>query len=85
MTATAGELLRVGMVKMPFRSGVTGSRRFIQSLSETEAFHKSVDGPHWYLVAVGGRDECHGRAGVSARGDGHNPCGRDWDAVLSRT
>jgi ribosomal protein S18 acetylase RimI-like enzyme len=40
---------------------MAGSRRFIQSLSKTEPFHKSVDGPHWYLVAVGARSECQGQ------------------------
>ena len=50
---------------MPFRLGVTGSRRFIQSLSKTEPFHKSVDGPHWYLV-VGARSECQGQGLGSA-------------------
>ena len=61
-----GRMLQVGLAKMPFRLGVTGSRRFIQSLSKTEAFDKSVDGPHWYLVAVGARSECQGQGLGSA-------------------
>ena len=61
-----GRMLQVGLAKMPFRLGVTGSRRFIQSLSKTEPFHKSVDGPHWYLVAVGARSECQGQGLGSA-------------------
>ena len=54
-------MLRVGMARMPFRLGMSGSRRFLQSLSKTEPFHKSVDGPHWYLVAIGSRSECQGQ------------------------
>ena len=61
-----GRMLQVGMAKMPFRLGVTGSRRFIQSLSKTEPFHKTVHGPHWYLVAVGARSECQGQGLGSA-------------------
>ena len=52
--------------KMPFRLGVNGARRFIQSLSKTEPFHKSVDGPHWYLVAVARCAECQGQGLGSA-------------------
>jgi hypothetical protein len=50
-----GRMLRVGLARMPFRLGRFGSRRFMQSLPKTEPFHKSVGGPHWYLVAVGAR------------------------------
>ena len=57
----AGRMLRLGMARMPFRMRMAGSRRFIQSLSKTEPFHKTVDGPHWYLVAVGARSECQGQ------------------------
>jgi GNAT superfamily N-acetyltransferase len=56
-----GRMLRVGLAKMPFRLGIGGSRRFMQALSATEPFHKSVDGPHWYLVAVGARSGCQGQ------------------------
>jgi ribosomal protein S18 acetylase RimI-like enzyme len=56
-----GRMLRVGLARMPFRLGMAGSRRFMQSLAKTEPFHKSVDGPHWYLVAVGARSECQGQ------------------------
>ena len=30
-------------------------------MSVTEKFHKTVNGPHWYLAAVGSRDEHQGR------------------------
>jgi N-acetylglutamate synthase-like GNAT family acetyltransferase len=56
-----GRVLRIGLARMPFRLGIGGSRRFIQALSATEPFHKSVDGLHWYLVAVGARSECQGQ------------------------
>jgi ribosomal protein S18 acetylase RimI-like enzyme len=56
-----GRMLKVGLARMPFRLGMAGSRRFMQTLSKTEPFHKSVDGPHWYLVAVGARSERQGQ------------------------
>jgi ribosomal protein S18 acetylase RimI-like enzyme len=56
-----GRMLKVGLARMPIRLGMAGSRRFLQSLSKTEPFHKSVDGPHWYLVAVGARSERQGQ------------------------
>jgi ribosomal protein S18 acetylase RimI-like enzyme len=56
-----GRMLRVGFARMPFRLGINGSRRFIRSLPKTEAFHKSIDGLHWYLLAVGARAECQGQ------------------------
>jgi len=59
-------MLRLGLARMPFRLGLAGSRGFMQSLSATEPFHKAVDGPHWYLLAVGARDECQGQGFGSA-------------------
>jgi ribosomal protein S18 acetylase RimI-like enzyme len=56
-----GRMLRVGLAKMPFRMGMSGSLRFMRSLSKTEPFHKSVGGPHWYLVAIGARSEFQGQ------------------------
>ena len=61
-----GRMLQVGLAKMPVRLGVNGSRRFISSLSKTEPFHKSVAGPHWYLLAVGARSERQGQGLGSA-------------------
>lgn len=46
---------------MPFRLGVSGSKRFVQALSATEPFHQTVHGPHWYLVSVGTRSEHRGQ------------------------
>lgn len=61
-----GRMLRVGLARMPFRLGMAGSRRFLQALAATEPFHKAVDGPHWYLLAVGARSECQGQGLGSA-------------------
>lgn len=61
-----GRMLRVGLARMPLRLGMTGSRRFMQALSSTEPFHKSVHGPHWYLAAVGTRSDCQGQGLGSA-------------------
>ena len=40
--------------------------RIVRALSATEPFHKAVDGPHWYLVAVGTRPERQGQGLGSA-------------------
>ena len=61
-----GRMLKVGVARMPFRLGFAGSRRFMQALSATEPFHKTVHGPHWYLVAVGRRCEFRGQGWGSA-------------------
>jgi ribosomal protein S18 acetylase RimI-like enzyme len=61
-----GRMLRLGLARMPFRLGMAGSRRFMQSLAATEPFHKAVDGPHWYLLAVGAHSECQGQGLGSA-------------------
>ena len=56
-----GRMLRLGLARMPFRLGSAGTRRFMQAISATECLHKSVQSPHWYLLAVGARAECQGR------------------------
>lgn len=56
-----GRMLRVGLARMPFRLGLSGTRRFMRALSATEPFHKMVHGPHWYLVSVGTRTERQGQ------------------------
>jgi ribosomal protein S18 acetylase RimI-like enzyme len=61
-----GRMLQLGLARMPFRLGMAGSRRFMQALSATEPFHESVDGPHWYLVAVGARADRQGQGLGSA-------------------
>ena len=50
---TPGRMLRVGMGALPFRAGINGTVRFMRAISATEKFHKAVDGPHWYLMAIG--------------------------------
>ncbi|MGI8658971.1 MAG: GNAT family N-acetyltransferase [Candidatus Limnocylindria bacterium] len=61
-----GRMLRLGLARMPFRLGVSGSRQFMRALSATEPFHKTVHGPHWYLVSVGTRAELRGQGLGSA-------------------
>jgi ribosomal protein S18 acetylase RimI-like enzyme len=48
-----GRMLRVGMGALPLRAGINGTVRFMRALSATEKFHKAVEGPHWYLMAIG--------------------------------
>jgi len=50
---TPGRMLRVGMGALPFRAGINGTIRFMRAISATEKFHKAVEGPHWYLMAIG--------------------------------
>ncbi len=50
---TLGRMLRVGMGALPFRAGINGFVRFIRAISTVEKFHKAVQGPHWYLMAMG--------------------------------
>jgi ribosomal protein S18 acetylase RimI-like enzyme len=52
--------LRVGMGVLPFRAGVGGMRRMMATMSLTEGFHKSVKGPHWYLMTLGTRPDRQG-------------------------
>jgi GNAT superfamily N-acetyltransferase len=61
-----GRMLRLGLAKMPLRLGMSGTRAFMRALSATEPFHKRVDGPHWYLLAVGARNERQGQGLGSA-------------------
>jgi ribosomal protein S18 acetylase RimI-like enzyme len=61
-----GRMLRLGMARVPFRVGLSGSRRLLKALSATEPFHRTVHGPHWYLVAVGTQVESRGRGLGSA-------------------
>jgi ribosomal protein S18 acetylase RimI-like enzyme len=46
-------MLRAGMGALPFKAGLSGAMRFMRALSATEKFHKAVEGPHWYLLAIG--------------------------------
>jgi GNAT superfamily N-acetyltransferase len=61
-----GRMLQLGLARVPFRLGLSGSRRLLQALSATETFHRTVLGPHWYLVAVGTRAERRGQGLGSA-------------------
>jgi ribosomal protein S18 acetylase RimI-like enzyme len=61
-----GRTLRLGVARVPLRLGLSGSRRLLQALSATEPFHRTVQGPHWYLVAVGTRADRRGQGLGSA-------------------
>ena len=61
-----GRMLRVGVWRMPFVLGLDGMRRFSAAMSATEAFHKQVEGPHWYLLTVGTRKDRQGQGLGSA-------------------
>ena len=70
------------MARVPMRLGLTGTRRFATAMSATEKFHKEVEGPHWYLVALGTRPERQGEGlgsalvelGTSRADDAGIPC-----------
>jgi ribosomal protein S18 acetylase RimI-like enzyme len=53
-------MLRVGMAAVPFKAGINGMMRFFKATSVTEKIHKAVDGPHWYLAAIGTRPDLQG-------------------------
>jgi ribosomal protein S18 acetylase RimI-like enzyme len=53
-------MLRAGMGAMPFKAGINGTIRFFKALPVTEEFHKAVDGPHWYLMAIGTKPDVQG-------------------------
>jgi ribosomal protein S18 acetylase RimI-like enzyme len=57
---TPGRMLRVGMGALPFRAGIDGTVRFMRAISVTEKFHKAVEGPHWYLMAIGTKPDKQG-------------------------
>lgn len=65
-TVSPVRMLRVGMAAAPVRIGLSATRRFFAALGATEEFHKEVEGPHWYLVAVGTRPALQGRGFGSA-------------------
>jgi ribosomal protein S18 acetylase RimI-like enzyme len=54
-------LLRAGMWRAPFILGLGGMGRMSTAMSATEAFHKQVEGPHWYLMTVGTRTARQGQ------------------------
>lgn len=59
-------MLRVGMWRMPFVLGMSGMNRFFKAMSVTESLHHQVEGPHWYLMAVGTRAARQGQGLGSA-------------------
>lgn len=79
-----GRMLRVGFSRMPFRLGIDGSRRFIQSLPKTEAFNKSS------TVRTGISSRPAHAPNARARGWGRrwwrwtHPALIRWGAVVSR-
>lgn len=54
-------MLRAGMWRAPFMLGLAGMGRMSKAMSATEAFHKQVEGPHWYLMTVGTRTARQGQ------------------------
>ena len=81
-TVSASRMLRVGMGAMPFKAGLGATKRFVAAMSATERLHESVEGPHWYLVAVGTRPARQGQglggalveAGTARANDPGVPC-----------
>jgi ribosomal protein S18 acetylase RimI-like enzyme len=53
-------MLWVGMAAMPVKVGFNGMLRFMKALPVTEKLHKAVEGPHWYLMAIGTRTAAQG-------------------------
>ncbi|HEX5828142.1 MAG TPA: GNAT family N-acetyltransferase [Candidatus Limnocylindrales bacterium] len=54
-------MLLAGLWRMPFVLGMEGMNRFGKAMSVTEAFHHQVEGPHWYLLAIGTRTARQGQ------------------------
>ena len=52
-TMSPGRMLRAGLGAFPIKAGINGTVRFMRAMSAVEKFHKAVDGPHWYLLAIG--------------------------------
>jgi ribosomal protein S18 acetylase RimI-like enzyme len=51
-TVSTVRMLRLGFAKLPFKVGFGNALGFMKALSATEEFHKTVKGPHWYLMAL---------------------------------
>jgi ribosomal protein S18 acetylase RimI-like enzyme len=75
-------MLRVGMWRAPLILGLDGVGRMSKVMSATEAFHKQVHGPHWYLMTIGTRTARQGQGlgsrlvemGTSRADDARVPC-----------
>lgn len=58
---TFPRMLQIGLLRVPLKLGVDGMRRFMAMLGASEPFHKQVEGPHWYLLALGTRPDRQGQ------------------------
>lgn len=58
--------LRVGMTSFPFRVGLGPTLKVMRGASALERLHGSVQGPHWYLMAIGTRPSRQGEGLGSA-------------------
>jgi ribosomal protein S18 acetylase RimI-like enzyme len=54
-------MMRLGMWAAPLRLGLGGARRIMAAFEATEAFHKHVHDPHWYLLVIGVRPDRQGQ------------------------
>jgi ribosomal protein S18 acetylase RimI-like enzyme len=54
------QMLRVGIWAMPFKVGLSGASRMMKAISATEKLHEAVEGPHWYLMALGTKPDLQG-------------------------
>lgn len=61
-----GRMFRLGMWAMPFKVGLGGMSRFSKATGVGEKFHHSVEGPHWYLMALGTTPGAQGKGLGSA-------------------
>jgi ribosomal protein S18 acetylase RimI-like enzyme len=50
---STSQMLGAGMWRLPLKAGLRGSARVMGAMSATEHFHKSLGGPHWYLLGLG--------------------------------
>lgn len=55
------EMLRAGLWRLPLMVGLGGAGRVMGALGATEQFHKTVHGPHWYLMSLATRPERQGQ------------------------
>lgn len=58
---TPMKMLRAGLAMLPFKTGLGGVSRFMKVGPVTEKLHHhSVEGRHWYLLALGTKPELQG-------------------------
>ena len=64
---TTARMLRVGIAGLPLQVGLRGTVRLVNANAALERLHSaSVQGPHWYVPAIGVRPEAVGRSYGSA-------------------